>query len=133
MPARGVSAVAVGCVGAGLLLVWSGLTGASVLASIQDLVQGKKPSPENAHPITAQVAAAAAKVAAGAAAAARKAGATPQPDLPSGSGNASKATPPTVGTSPLPRLPVVAPPRQTTPQTRLTAPPKKSKPWWEFW
>lgn len=38
-----VSAVAVGAVGAGLLFVWSGLKGASVLAAFQDIIKGNQP------------------------------------------------------------------------------------------
>lgn len=39
-----VSGVAVAAVGAGLVFLWSGLKGASILTTIQDMIQGKKPS-----------------------------------------------------------------------------------------
>lgn len=44
--ASGVSGVAVGVLAAGSILVWAGVRGTSVLASIQDLVQGKSPAHE---------------------------------------------------------------------------------------
>jgi cell wall-associated NlpC family hydrolase len=47
----GVDGVAVGTVVAGGVLVWSGLKGASVLASLQSIIQGHKPTGENTHPI----------------------------------------------------------------------------------
>lgn len=59
MPA-GVSGVAVGTIGAGLLLMWSGLKGASVAATVQDLIKGKKPTGTNIKPIESAAAAAAA-------------------------------------------------------------------------
>lgn len=49
--ARDVSAVAVGTIAAGGLLVWSGLKGSSVLGAAQDLIQGKKPAGTNVYPI----------------------------------------------------------------------------------
>jgi cell wall-associated NlpC family hydrolase len=53
---RGVSAVAVGAVGAGVILVWSGLKGSSVLSTLQSVIQGKKPAGEQTHPIAHEVA-----------------------------------------------------------------------------
>jgi cell wall-associated NlpC family hydrolase len=47
----GVSGIAVGAIGAGLLLMWSGLKGASVAATVQDLIKGKKPAGTNIKPI----------------------------------------------------------------------------------
>lgn len=47
----GTSAVAVGATAAGAILVWSGLKGASVLKTVQQVVQGQKPTGENAYPI----------------------------------------------------------------------------------
>jgi cell wall-associated NlpC family hydrolase len=49
--ATGISGVAVGTIGAGLLLMWSGLKGASVAATVQDLIKGKKPAGTNIKPI----------------------------------------------------------------------------------
>lgn len=46
---RGLSAIALGAAGAGALLVWSGLRGASVLESAQAVLQGKQPSGEAVH------------------------------------------------------------------------------------
>lgn len=47
----GVDGVAVGTVAAGGVLIWSGVKGASVLASLQSLIQGKKPTGSNVYPI----------------------------------------------------------------------------------
>jgi hypothetical protein len=49
--AGGVDAVAVGTVATGGLLIWSGLKGANTLTTVQELIQGKKPSGQNAHQI----------------------------------------------------------------------------------
>lgn len=56
----GISGVAVGTIGAGLLLMWSGLKGASIAATVQDLIQGKKPAGTNIKPIETAAANAAA-------------------------------------------------------------------------
>jgi hypothetical protein len=45
------SAVAVGTTAAGALLIWSGVKGASVLTSVQELVQGTKPTGQQMYPI----------------------------------------------------------------------------------
>ena len=55
-----ISGVAVGVVGAGALLLWSGLKGASVAATLQDLIKGKKPAGINIAPIESAAANAAA-------------------------------------------------------------------------
>lgn len=55
MPERGLSAVAVGAVAGGVILVWSGLKGASVLSSVQSILQGKQPTGENVHGISHEV------------------------------------------------------------------------------
>lgn len=47
----GTSAVAVGSTAAGAILIWSGLRGASVLKTFQEVVQGTKPSGSNIYPI----------------------------------------------------------------------------------
>lgn len=49
--AEGVSAIAVGTLAVGGVLVWSGLRGASILQTVQELIQGKKPSGINKFPI----------------------------------------------------------------------------------
>lgn len=46
-----VSGIAVAAVGAGLVFLWSGLKGASILTTIQEVIQGKKPSGTQANPI----------------------------------------------------------------------------------
>jgi cell wall-associated NlpC family hydrolase len=56
----GISGVSVGVVGAGLLMLWSGLKGASVSATIQDLIKGQKPAGTNIKPIESAAANAAA-------------------------------------------------------------------------
>lgn len=50
-----VSAVAVGTAAAGAVLIWSGLRGASVLATLTDLIRGQHPTGANVHTIDAQV------------------------------------------------------------------------------
>ena len=40
-----VNGVALGAAGVGVILLWSGLHNASILTSIQDIVQGKQPQP----------------------------------------------------------------------------------------
>lgn len=55
-----ISGISVGVVGAGLLLLWSGLKGASVAATVQDLIKGQKPAGTNIKPIDSASAAAAA-------------------------------------------------------------------------
>jgi hypothetical protein len=51
MRSKQVSAIAVGVVGFGLIFIWAGLRGSSVIATIQDLVMGKKPEGDNTNPI----------------------------------------------------------------------------------
>src|SRR5215813_13000580 len=46
-----VSGVAVAAVGAGLVFVWSGLKGASILSAVQDIIQGNKPTGAQKNPI----------------------------------------------------------------------------------
>jgi cell wall-associated NlpC family hydrolase len=53
---RGMNAIAVGAAGAGVLLVWSGLKGASVLETVQSLLQGQQPSGTRTRPIGTQIA-----------------------------------------------------------------------------
>ncbi len=47
----GISGISVGVIGAGLLLLWSGLKGASISATLQDLIKGQKPAGVNVKPI----------------------------------------------------------------------------------
>lgn len=47
-----VSGVAAGTMAAGAVLVWTGLRGGSVLTTVQELVQGKKPAGANVRPIS---------------------------------------------------------------------------------
>lgn len=54
------SGFAVGTLAIGGVLVWSGLKGASILTTIQELVQGKKPTGSNIHQIGVPVGSAAA-------------------------------------------------------------------------
>ena len=72
----GISGISVGVIGAGVLFAWSGLKGASVAATIQDLIKGQKPAGENIKPIES--------------AAANAAAAAPFGGLVPGSGGASK-------------------------------------------
>jgi cell wall-associated NlpC family hydrolase len=51
---KDVSALGVGTMAAGALLVWSGLRGSSVLSALQDVIKGDKPSGANVHQIDAQ-------------------------------------------------------------------------------
>lgn len=53
-----VNAIAVGAVGIGLAFVWSGIKGASVLTSLQEIITGKKPTGQNVHGIASQAGAA---------------------------------------------------------------------------
>lgn len=46
-----VDAIAVGSVGVGLIFLWSGLKGASVITTVQELIQGKQPTFAPAHSI----------------------------------------------------------------------------------
>lgn len=48
---QGLSGTAVAAVGAGAMLLWSGLKGASVTATLQDLIRGTKPSGDKTNPI----------------------------------------------------------------------------------
>jgi cell wall-associated NlpC family hydrolase len=56
----GISGISVGVIGAGLLMLWSGLKGASVSATVQDLIKGQKPAGVNVKPIESAAATAAA-------------------------------------------------------------------------
>lgn len=53
-PRSDVSAVAVGTAAAGAVLIWSGLRGASVLATLTDLIRGQHPTGANVHQVDAQ-------------------------------------------------------------------------------
>lgn len=55
MASGGVDAVGVGVLAAGGLLIWSGLRGSSVLTTVQEVVQGKRPSGRNVHPIEVRI------------------------------------------------------------------------------
>jgi hypothetical protein len=48
-----INAIAVGAVGAGLVFIWSGLRGSSVLSALQDIIRGNRPSGSNVHGISA--------------------------------------------------------------------------------
>lgn len=48
---KSVSGIAVGSVAVGLVFLWSGLKGASVISTLQELIQGKRPSFAPAHSI----------------------------------------------------------------------------------
>lgn len=65
----GVNGVAVGAVGAGVLLVWSGITGSGLLLTVQELIKGQQPSGTKIRPIDIPDA----------------------PDAPAGSGGGSKS------------------------------------------
>ncbi|MBO2460969.1 hypothetical protein [Actinomadura violacea] len=49
-----INAIAVGAVGAGLVFIWSGLRGSSVLSALQDIIRGNRPSGSQVHGISAQ-------------------------------------------------------------------------------
>lgn len=49
---QGISGVALGTLAIGGVLVWSGLKGASALATVQDAIQGRKPAGANIHPVS---------------------------------------------------------------------------------
>lgn len=51
MAGGGTSAVAVGAVAVGGMLIWSGLKGASLLQTVQELILGKQPTGANKFPI----------------------------------------------------------------------------------
>ena len=52
MPPRvNVNGIAAGACGAGLILMWSGIKGTSVLAAVQNVIQGKAPPTEQMYPI----------------------------------------------------------------------------------
>jgi len=53
----GTSGVAVATLGAGALLMWSGLTGAGFIKNLQGVIQGKKPSSTNDNSIDTPTAA----------------------------------------------------------------------------
>jgi cell wall-associated NlpC family hydrolase len=63
-----VSGVSVGVLAIGALLIWSAVRGASVVAGLQEIIRGKRPSGENANPITVSIPTASDAVATGAAA-----------------------------------------------------------------
>lgn len=52
---QGISGVAVGVMGAGALLMWAGLKGASVAEILQDLVKGQQPKTTNIRGIESKV------------------------------------------------------------------------------
>lgn len=47
-----VNAVAAAASATGLVFIWSGIKGASILSTLQSIIQGHQPTPANAHPIT---------------------------------------------------------------------------------
>jgi len=51
MAEQGVSAVGVGVLAAGAVLVWSGIRGASVVATLQEIIRGQRPSGALANPV----------------------------------------------------------------------------------
>ncbi len=53
MRSKQVSAITIGAVGIGLVFIWAGLKGSSVIATVQSLVMGKKPAGANDNPIMA--------------------------------------------------------------------------------
>lgn len=57
-----ISGKAVTITGVGVLLVWSGIRGASVLGTVKDMIAGVKPSGANVYPLTANVGAPAGQV-----------------------------------------------------------------------
>lgn len=60
-----VSGVALGTLAIGGVLMWSGLKGASLLTTVQEAIQGKKPSGSNVHPVTTPQATAASSTSTG--------------------------------------------------------------------
>lgn len=88
------SAVAVGSTAAGALLIWSGLRGASVLKTFQEVIQGKKPSGQNVYPVGTPKGGTAATAATGATgdASGMVALALSQVGVREGAGNAQKYT-----------------------------------------
>jgi hypothetical protein len=132
-----VSGLAVGALALGGLFMWSGIKGTSVLGSVQDLIQGKRPRTSQLHPINQPPPAAAAQ---GGSSTPRSGGGG------GGGGGITRATPPTVPgsqLSKLPKLPTITPPNPSLapyptyvpPQTRLIAPPakKSGSTWWKPW
>lgn len=130
MAGRGVSPIAVGTLATGVLLVWAGLKGASVLKTVQEVIQGKKPSGTQVYPI-------------GQAAATSSTG----PGKSSGSALSGPdvVPPPTIPA--LPRItpkvpnPIVAPPRPPGsqspapyyPNTTIQQAPKPKPSWQNLW
>jgi hypothetical protein len=49
---KGVNAVALGAVAAGLVFIWSGIKGNSIVKTFQSLIMGQKPSDANVYPIS---------------------------------------------------------------------------------
>lgn len=62
---RGLDAVGVAVLAAGGVMIWSGLKGASILTTVQEVIQGKKPSGTNVHPVNVQLASTGGSVASG--------------------------------------------------------------------
>ncbi len=133
--AQGVSGVAAGTVAVGIVFVWSGVRGTSVLLTVQDIIRGNQPSKTVAHPIN-----------------------LPDPPAPrgggpggsSGGGGGGTVSPPRSGGGgggggsgggggggglKLPPInpPKVAPPRSAPPlpKTHIAPPPKKDRPWYD--
>lgn len=138
MAGAGVSGVAVACVAAGSVLIWTGLKGGSIVLTLQEIIQGKRPSGTPWHPINLPPEAVAGGKAAaggantGAGAGGGKVNPTPFPKLPSSGGGGG-------GGSIFPKLPKIQPPKVAPPSnlpyippTHITAP-KPSPPWWHFW
>lgn len=138
MAGQGVSGVAVACVAAGSVLIWTGLKGGSVALTLQEIIQGQRPSGLAYHPINLPPeAVAGGQAAAGGASAGAQSGGgkiSSFPKLPSSGGGGGGGLLPNL---PKVQAPKVAPPALTgpvIPPTHITAPkPKPSKPWWHFW
>jgi hypothetical protein len=50
--AKSVNPIALAAAATGLAFVWSGIKGASILTTLQSLIQGTKPTGQNDHPIS---------------------------------------------------------------------------------
>ena len=134
----GVNGVAVATVAVGVVLVWSGIRGASVLLTVQEIIQGRKPSGENLNPIgLPDVPRPAPSGGGGGGAGGGGGGATPTPTpglgstkpkggkLPTFNGQVPDFTQQPKVEKPKVALPVI-------PETHITAP-KPKNPWWHFW
>jgi hypothetical protein len=119
-----VNGVAVATLAVGSVLMWSGITGTSVLASIQDIIQGRKPRSQQTHGIFQP--------------ALTSPGGGGRPALPSsqGGGTPKPAPGPSSGSSGssggvFPDLtpPKVAPPVAPPPPAHTAAP--KPRPWYD--